>query len=91
MTTKELKAERRLEKVRARVVKAELKRIKREEEIQRYIESIFNIMSVILIIAFFIVAFIFDAFGGIHVPMPIYIIGLVYMTLYLYVIYRRIK
>lgn len=90
MTKSELKAERRLEKCRARIVKAEINRIKRQEQIDSHIEEIFNIMTLLLAVALIITAFVIDGLGIASIPVAVYIVAGGYICIYSLFIYKQL-
>lgn len=90
MTKSELKAERRLEKCRARIVKAEINRIKRQEQIDSHIEEIFNIMTLLLAVALIITAFVIDGLGIASIPVAVYIVVGGYICIYSLFVYKQL-
>ena len=89
MTKQQLKAERRLEKIRGRIVRDELRRMKREDEIREKIENAFSILTAITLFALLIVAFIIDGVGAIEIPFWIYIAGFAYLGAYAIMAYYK--
>lgn len=90
MTKNELKVERRLERGRARIVKAEIARSKRQEQINAHIEEIFNVMTLILAIALIITVFVIDGLGIAAIPVAVYIVVGGYICIYSIFIYKQL-
>lgn len=90
MTKRELRAERRLEKVRAKVVQAELARLKREQQIKDHMETIFSILTGILLLMLLIAAFAIDAMTVESIPLWVYAVCISYIGVYSYLLYKRL-
>lgn len=91
MTKSELKRERTMEKMRARIVRAEVARIKREEEIRQHADIIISIMTAIVLTLLTIVAFVVDSFGFAKIPAWVYVVGFAYLIIYLFIIMKKFK
>lgn len=92
MTKQQLKAERRLEKIRGRIVRDELRRMKREDEIREKVENAFSILTAIALLALMITAFVIDAVGSVGIPQWLYVAGFGYLAFYgVFAYYRFFK
>ena len=89
MTRNELKRERAIEKARGRIVRAEILRTKRMEQIKKHIDTIMDIMTVIMLILLAITAFVIDAFDFCKIPTWIYVAGIIYLMVYIILNYKR--
>lgn len=90
MTYNELKRERWIERQRAKIVKAEIKRSKREEQLKNNFTTILDVMTLIVLVLVIFLAFFVDGFGFYSIPMPVYIISVSYIGIYAYLVYRRL-
>ena len=79
-----------MEKIRAGVVKAELARLKREEEIKSHVGEILSILTGIMLAALTFIAFVIDAFGFASIPSIVYVIGFIWLGVYAIVAYRNL-
>lgn len=82
MTKQQLKRERAMERARARIVRAELLRMKRVEQIKSKAEEIFTVFTAIALLGLLIVALVVDSLTVEAVPSWIYIIGFIYLSAY---------
>ena len=78
-----------MEKQRSKIVKAEIARSKRAEQLKKNIFVILDWMTLILLIVLMITAFVIDGFGFASIPMPIYLIGIGYILFYLILTYKK--
>lgn len=90
MTKNELWRERQLEKARSKIVKAEIARSKREEQLKQNFATILDVMSLIALALVLFLAFFVDGFGFYSIPVPVYIISGGYLSIYAYLVYRRL-
>ena len=79
----DLERERKMERMRGKWVQAEINRMKREEAIKSHINDIIDVMTAILFVTLIFVAFFIDGFGIAKVPEWFFLIGIVYLLIYL--------
>lgn len=89
MTRDELRMERQLEKIRVKIVNAEIARSKREECIKEHVDTILSVMTAIMFSLLIFVAFFVDAFGFAEIPFWVYVIGMLYMIVYLIIAIKK--
>lgn len=89
MTKQQLKRERAMERARARIVRAELLRMKRVEQIKSKAEEIFTVFTAIALLGLLIIALVVDSLTVEAVPSWVYIIGFIYLSAYGLYAFRR--
>ena len=89
MTKGELDRLRAEEKARARLVKCECMKRKRIKQIKEHKDSVLDIMTFGVLVFMTALAFYVDSFGFADVPTWIYVVGIIYIGLYLILNYKR--
>lgn len=89
MTKGELDRLRAEEKARARLVKFECMKRKRIKQIKEHKDAILDVSTFGILFFVMSLAFYVDAFGFADVPTWIYVVGIIYIGLYLILNYKR--
>lgn len=89
MTKGELDRLRAEEKARARLVRFECMKRKRIKQIKEHRDTILDVMTATILILLVGAAFTVDAFGILAIPGWLYLIGSIYLAVYIYLNYKR--